>query len=71
MAKPAKKLQVTGFIGKQPDWNQTDETQKDFIKNKPNKEDALVILAEMGFVEPVMATDNSVFTDSNGVLFTL
>ena len=56
---------------KQSDWAQTDETQLDFIKNKPNEDDALALLAETGFIEPVAAADGSVFTDSNGVLYTL
>lgn len=66
-----KKLQILDSITKQADWNQTDETQKDFIRNKPNEEEALAILAEMEFITPVTAADNSVFTDSNGVLYTL
>lgn len=55
----------------QADWTQTDETAKDFIKNKPNENDALALLAETGFIDPVAAADGSVFTDSNGVLYTL
>lgn len=55
----------------QADWNQTDESAKDFIKNKPNENDALALLAETGFIDPVSAADGSVFTDSNGVLYTL
>lgn len=30
-----KKIQIVGSIVPQPDWNQTDETKADFIKNKP------------------------------------
>ena len=55
----------------QSDWNQTDETAMDFIKNKPDEEDALAILSEMNFVNPVMASDGSVFTDNNGALYTI
>lgn len=55
----------------QADWKQTDETAMDFIKNKPNEDDALALLAETGFIEPVAAADGSVFTDSNGVLYSL
>ena len=55
----------------QADWKQTDETAMDFIKNKPDEDDALTIVAEMGLVEPVAAADGSVLTDSNGVLYTL
>lgn len=55
----------------QSDWKQTDETAKDFIKNKPNEEDALALLIEMGFVSPIAAADGSVYVDSNGALYSL
>ena len=55
----------------QPDWNQTDETAKDFIKNKPDEEDALALLVEMEFVSPVAASDGSMYTDNNGVIYSL
>lgn len=55
----------------QADWKQTDETAMDFIKNKPNEDDALALLAETGFIDPVAAADGSVFTDSNGALYSL
>ena len=55
----------------QSDWKQTDETAMDFIKNKPDENDALAILAETGFIDPVTAADGSVFTDSNGALYSL
>lgn len=32
-----KKIQIVGGIVPQPDWNQTDETKADYIKNKPEK----------------------------------
>ena len=74
MAKPAKKLQVVGFIGKQPDWNQTDETQKDCIKNKPYEEtedDALELLAEMGVLEATTNEEGFVLTDENNNILTI
>ena len=55
----------------QSDWAQTDETQFDFIKNKPNENDALALLAETGFIDPVAAADGSVFTDSEGNIYSL
>ena len=55
----------------QSDWKQTDETAMDFIKNKPNEDDALALLAETGFIDPIAAADGSVFTDSNGALYSL
>ena len=53
------------------DWEQTDETAPDFIKNKPDEDDALELIAEMGVVEPVAASDGSIYTDKNGVIYAL
>ena len=55
----------------QSDWAQTDETQLDFIKNKPNENDALTLLAETGFIDPATAADGSIFTDNDGAIYTL
>ena len=67
-----QKIQARSNIGvRNPDWDQTDEAQADFIKNKPNEDDALAILLEMGFINPVVASDGSVFTDNNGALYSL
>lgn len=55
----------------QSDWNQTDESAVDFIKNKPDESDALALLAEVGFVEPVADADGSIYTDENGNIYTL
>lgn len=68
MAK-TKFVQLIGAL--QSDWNQTDEKAHDFIKNKPDEMDALEIVAEMGLVDPVSAEDGSIYTDENGVLYTL
>ena len=38
----------------QSDWKQTDENAIDFIKNKPNKEDALIVATETGLVDPIV-----------------
>jgi hypothetical protein len=55
----------------QSDWDQTDETAIDFIKNKPDEEDALLLVAELGFVEPIADADGNVLTDENGAIYTL
>lgn len=55
----------------QSDWKETDESSLSFIKNKPNEDDALALLMETGFIEPVTAADGSVFVDSNGALYSL
>lgn len=53
------------------DWSQTDETAANYIKNKPNETDALELVAEMGLVTPVAASDGSIYTDENGDVYTL
>jgi len=58
----------------QSDWNQTDETQNDFIKNKPYEEtedDALELLAEMGVLEATVDTDGAILTDENNNILTV
>ena len=52
----------------QPDWNQTDETALDFIKNNPVEEtedDALEMLFDMGIIVPAV-DDGAILTDENG-----
>lgn len=58
----------------QSDWNQNDESVVDFIKNKPevaDDDDALDILVELKFVEPIAALDGLVYTDNTGRIYTL
>ena len=55
----------------QPDWNQTDEASADFIKNKPDEFDALEIVAEMGFIEPVADENGNIYANENGNIYTL
>ena len=59
------------LLNSQADWSQTDNTKPDYIKNKPDENDALELVSEMGLAEPVFAEDGSVYTDKNGVLYTL
>lgn len=59
------------LLNNQSDWKQYDSTKPDYIKNKPDENDALELVSEMGLVEPVLAEDGSVYTDENGVLYTL
>lgn len=35
------------------------------------EEDAIAIVAEMGLVSPTVADDGSIYTDENGVIYTL
>lgn len=59
------------LLNSQANWDQTDSTKPDYIKNKPDENDALELVSEMGLAEPVFAEDGSVYTDKNGVLYTL
>ncbi len=52
---------------KQSDWNQTDETRADFIRNKPafaTAEDVAAMLACAGVIAPVADGNNRLLTDS-------
>lgn len=58
----------------QADWNQTDETAMDFIKNKPYEEtedDALELLMEMGVLEATTNEEGFVLTDENNNILTI
>lgn len=71
-----EKEKLTGIeagaqVNIQSDWEQTDETAMDFIKNKPDEEDALKLVTEIGFIEPATASDGSIYTDENGAIFSL
>ena len=62
------------FISLQADWNQSDETKIDFIKNNPIEEtedDALVMLTEMGILDPIQDEENNILTDEDGNIFTI
>lgn len=41
------------------------------LKNKPNEQDAFEILSELEIVSPAMASDGSIYTDKNGVVYSL
>ena len=52
-------------------WGQNDPTAPDYIKNKPNEDDALNIAILAGIISPAVADDKSIYTDENGILYTL
>jgi hypothetical protein len=43
----------------------------DDIKNKPNEDDALELISEMGLVEPVLSEDGFVFVDETGAIYSI
>lgn len=67
-----KKVKELPFINLQSDWNQTDDTQKDFIKNKPEEatdEEIMDVLLEVGILPALVDTDGAIYTDdSNNIL---
>ena len=59
------------LLNSKSDWDQTDSTKPDYIKNKPDEDDALELVMEMNLIEPVIAEDGSVYTDENGAMYTI
>lgn len=41
------------------------------LKDRPDEYDAVEIVTEMGFVEPIVAADGSIYTDENGDVYML
>ena len=58
--------------GVQSDWNQNDDTQPDYIKNKPSiatNDDSMDLLAEMGMITPVTNSNGETLTSSSNELY--
>lgn len=53
------------------DWKEVDETSPAYIRNKPDENDAMELIAEMGLIEPTVDENGAVYTDENGVIYTL
>ena len=60
-----------GGASVQPDWDQTDETAPDYVKNKPDENDALELVAEMDLALPTTDENGNIYTDENGNIYTL
>lgn len=54
----------------QSNWDQTNPSALDFIRNKPDENDALSLVMEMGLLNLAMV-DNVIYTDENGVILSL
>lgn len=52
----------------QANWDQTDETAIDFIKNKPDEDDAKILIIETGLIDPVTTASGEILTDKNGTV---
>ena len=60
--------------GVQSDWNQNDDTQPDYIKNKPSiatNDDTMDFLAEMGMITPVINSNGEILTSSSNEIYSL
>lgn len=58
----------------QTDWNETDESSVSFMRNKPqitSNDDALDVLCEYGYVNPIASGPTSLFVDNSGKIFEL
>lgn len=59
---------------KQSDWNQTDATKMDFIKNKPEEltdEEFLQLLMDMDIVQPLSDNNGTVYTAADNKVYVL
>ena len=68
------KINDLPFIDIQADWNQSDSTRSDFIKNKPvemTEDDAFNMLVELSVIVPVVNEDGAIYTDENGAILTI
>lgn len=55
----------------QADWKQTDETQKDFIKNKPDvatDDDIIDLMLDMDMMPVVQDADGTILVDSDNTI---
>ena len=57
------------LLDSQADWDQTDSSAANFIKNKPDEDDAFTLLLEMNLIEPVTNEDGSIYTNENGAMY--
>ena len=60
--------------GVQSDWNQNDDTQPDYIKNKPSiatNDDTMDFLAETGMITPVANSNGEILTSSSNEIYSL
>jgi hypothetical protein len=58
----------------QPDWNQSDNMQLDYIKNKPSiatNDDSMDFLAEMGIITPVTNFAGEILISPSNEIYSL
>lgn len=60
--------------GVQSDWNQSDDMQQDYIKNKPStatNDDSMDFLAEMGMITPVTNSTGEILISPSNEIYSL
>ena len=60
--------------GMQTDWNQNDDMQPDYIKNKPliaTNDDSMDFLAEMGIITPVTNSTGEILISPSNEIYSL
>ena len=68
-----KKIQILNGSF-QSDWNETDETQINFIKNKPNiatDDEVMALLSTENIVTPVADASGYIYLDSDEKILTI
>ena len=69
-----KAMPLSGEGVVQSDWDQNDDTQPDYIKNKPSiatDDDTMDFLAEMGMITPVANSNGEILTSSSNEIYSL
>ena len=69
-----KAMPLSGEGIVQSDWNQNDDTQPDYIKNKPSiatNDDSMDFLAEMGMITPVTNSSGEILTSPSNEIYSL
>ena len=71
----AKKLQIVGnFHIPQADWNQTDETKNDYIKNKPRiatDDEVMTLLRSYNIITLIVDSTGYVYLDKDEKILTM
>lgn len=59
------------ILNSQANWDETNPASASYIKNKPDEEDALELVTEIGLIDPITDENGAVYTDTNGVIYTI
>ena len=66
--------EIKAYVQVQADFNQTDETKPDYIKNKPQElpeEELLAWLDEANIVEPIASPSGEIYVNNNNEIYIL